>query len=141
MSFNAFAIYSSLYSDPADYHWTDSNDDMGITGEEEPVESFTPTDARPSESQCYIKVVPHPSSGLEPTFIPLDSPTGSPPDSIDNDPPTASPAGDDPTSTLNPYAPFRSQADFEFTEFAISHRLSRDAVNDLLKIVDTEFLS
>ncbi|KAJ7572771.1 hypothetical protein C8J56DRAFT_1138939 [Mycena floridula] len=75
----------------------------------------------PRLPDLYVKVVPHPHSPEFPTVTPL---TGT------NSNPALSEY--DPKKSEQPWAPFRSMADFEFTESAIQGLLSKKLVDKML---------
>jgi hypothetical protein len=92
------------------------------------------------ETSTHIEIEHHPASGIsEPEIIPLDASiphiassngTSGPP--LDSETRRVHSAYPDPEA-LNPFAPFRCQADFEFTELAVTARLSKHTINALLK--------
>jgi hypothetical protein len=71
----------------------------------------------------YIKILHHPHSGLkEPDVVPLQGDHNR----VVEDHPS------EPQATLKPWAPFRSRADFEYTETAVQGLLNEDVVNKQL---------
>jgi hypothetical protein len=73
----------------------------------------------PHLPDVYIKIIPHPHSSNPATIIPLTS----------ND---ASAMNFVPNHTSRPWAPFKTLADFEYTETAVKGLLSKDLVNKQL---------
>lgn len=73
----------------------------------------------------FIEVYHHPHSGKDtPTVIPLDDPT-----KIHSSPHSVKPL----IASAKPWAPFRTHADFEFAELAVTECLSKMAINRILK--------
>ena len=91
------------------------------------------------KTSTHIEIEHHPASGIsEPETIPLEasiphsSLSGRVGPQFDSQMRRAHSAHPGP-EMLNPFVPFRCQADFEFTELAVTARLSKRTVNALLK--------
>ncbi|KJA12958.1 hypothetical protein HYPSUDRAFT_73169 [Hypholoma sublateritium FD-334 SS-4] len=100
-----------------------------------PSSSSNPTSVPPSSvvADEYIKITPHPHS-LDPTtiIVPLNSPKTAQPE---RKPGLISAIAGDHEIPVDsrPWAPFRSLADFEYTETAVNGLLSKQVVNKQLE--------
>jgi hypothetical protein len=82
----------------------------------------------PNLPQEFIKIIPHPHSlDSTPIIIPLNLSPDSPPSSVEATSPVFQPQ-----SEPWPWAPFKTLADFEYTETAIQGLLSKALVNKQL---------
>ncbi len=80
----------------------------------------------PHLPEVYIKIIPHPhSNNTDITIVPLSLSTGSPASTL----PVAAFL---PVPESRPWAPFRTLADFEYTETAVKGLLSKDLVDKQL---------
>ncbi|KAL1740762.1 hypothetical protein HDZ31DRAFT_46862 [Schizophyllum fasciatum] len=81
-------------------------------------------------SQRYLKIVPHPHASALPQIIPLDS----------HIPPPALNIAPSPR-TRSAFAPFRTEADFEFVETVVDLQASRPQIGKLLTRVTNNWIA
>ena len=96
-------------------------------------ESIDADDQPPSPSQpsTFIKIIHHPHSLIaEPTIIPLEG---------ENTVNSAQPIPVFPQKANKPWAPFRTRADFEYTETAVKGLLSKSIVDAQLRGINNSW--
>ncbi|KAF8514399.1 hypothetical protein JB92DRAFT_3115676 [Gautieria morchelliformis] len=104
----------------------ESEDSMDETDSDQTTHKAAPQPYPPA-STTFIELRHHPHSGiLEPEFIFWDLPSGNLVSEQDRDSPQQC------YNTAKPWAPFRTQADFEFSEIAIQSAMHTDSIKRLI---------
>ncbi|THU83784.1 hypothetical protein K435DRAFT_807241 [Dendrothele bispora CBS 962.96] len=85
-----------------------------------------------SDSVFFIQIDTHPDANIPTKHIPLDSKDNAQ-DSSQKE------SGPGPAHAWNPWTPFRSRADFEFTEIAVRSNLPKETVNAQLHLLHTSW--